>query len=228
MKQKLRGLRGNYRARVIAALICAQAVSVFLLLARAVDAGNPRYHFLIWNLVLAIVPLVLSVWLRKRLLRSSWLKWQNLVITGLWLLFLPNSFYLITDLIHLHQTYEVNIYYDIVMFMSFILSGLITGFMSLYLVHEALSGRVRRRDAHLVVSGVLLAVSFAIYLGRFLRWNTWDVFLHPAGVLFDVSEQFIDPTSPSAFVTTFSFFLLLGSTYMVGWNVAAYARAGRD
>ncbi len=230
MKKKLLQLRGNYIKRIVVSLILAHFSSLLLLIARTVDAGNPRYYFLVWNMLLAVLPLVLSVWLRNQLAKSSWLEWKNLLLTIFWLLFLPNSFYLITDLIHLHQTFEVNIYYDVVMFMSFIVNGFFTGYASLYLVHAELARRVRRRDAHLVIAAVLFVTSFAIFLGRFLRWNSWDVFLHPAGILFDASNQFIDPSSPSAFVTTVSFFILLSSTYGVVWNLAMYARphAARD
>lgn len=225
MKKKLLQLREDHIGRIIGALVLAHLASTFLLFARSVEAGNDRYYFLLWNMFLAVMPLVLSVWLRKRLNSSSWLTWKNLLLTTLWVTFLPNSFYLVTDLIHLHQTYEINIYYDVVLFMSFIINGFITGFMSIYLVHVELARRVRRRDAHVVIASVLLIASFAIFLGRFLRWNSWDVFLHPAGVLFDVSNQFISPASPSAFVTTASFFILLASSYAVVWTLAMYAHS---
>lgn len=214
-------------ARVVITLMVSHIASIFLLVARSVDAGNSRYYFLTWNMFLAIVPIVLSFWLRKRLNNSSWLAWKNLLLTSLWLMFLPNSFYLVTDLVHLHQTYEVSVYFDAVLLMSFIINGFITGFMSLYLVHVELARRIKRRDAHLIIAFVLFTVSFAIFLGRFMRWNSWDVFLHPAGVLFDVSNQFIDPVSPSAFVTTASFFVLLTSAYAVVWSLAMYAHGTR-
>lgn len=223
MKEAFVRLRRGHVWRIVVALVVAHGVSVFLLFARSVDAGNGRYYFLLWNMVLAAAPLGLAIWLRLRLVSSSWLSWKNLVITTFWVLFLPNSFYLVTDLVHLAQTYEVSIYYDVVLFMSFIVNGFITGYMSMYLVHVELARRVRRRDAHAVMGVILLVTSFAIFLGRFLRWNSWDVFLHPAGLLFDVSNQFIDPVSPSAFVTTVSFFVLLSSTYAVAWNLAMYA-----
>lgn len=227
MKDAAQKLRRNHVWRVGIALVLSHSASIVLLLARAFDAGNPRYYFLVWNMLLAVLPLILAIVLRKRLLQGSWLDWPQLALTALWLLFLPNSFYLVTDLIHVHQTFEVNIYYDVVMFTSFIINGFVTGFMSLYLVHVELTRRVRRRDAHVVIAGVLLLSSFAIFLGRFLRWNSWDVFLHPAGLLFDVSNQLINPVSPSAFATTASFFLLLTSSYAVVWTLAMYAHSKR-
>lgn len=144
----------------------------------------------------------------------------NLALTFLWLAFLPNSFYIVTDFIHLHATGEVGLLYDIVMLSSFIFNGFVVGFMSLYMVHRELLLRVRRRDAHAVMGSVLLVCSFAIYLGRYMRWNTWDVLVNPAGILFDVSDYLINPAAkPQVFVTTITFFALLGSMYIVSWQL---------
>jgi uncharacterized membrane protein len=76
---------------------------------------------------------------------------------------------------------------------------------------------------------VLLLCSFAIYLGRYLRWNSWDVLFNPAGLVFDVSEPFINPTShPQVFTTTLMFFVLLASIYIVCYQLVALAREARD
>jgi uncharacterized membrane protein len=215
-------LRLGVHKRLIITLLLSSLVSAGLFVARAIDAGNNRYAFLLWNLFLAWVPLVLAWWLVRRLEQSSWLNAPNLIITALWLGFLPNSFYLVSDLIHLHTTGEVGLLYDAVMFFSFISNAYVVGYMSLFLVHKALLGRVRRRDAHIIAGLVLLACSFAIYLGRYLRWNTWDVLVNPAGILFDVSDRFINPAAdPQFFVTTVTFFVALSSLYAVIWQLLA-------
>lgn len=206
--------------RIIAALVFSNIVSLILFLARSYDAGNQRYWFLLWNAVLGIVPLCFALYLRHRLRVSSWLSWRNVGLTLLWLSFLPNSFYLVSDLVHLHSTGEVSLLYDITLFMSFIANGLIVGFMSVFLIHHELLKRIRRRDAHAVIAGVLLTCGFAIYLGRYFRWNSWDILVNPAGILFDVSNQFISPASTGIFATTISFFLMLSSIYVVVWNLA--------
>lgn len=223
MREAIAELRGKKLYRIFVALLVSNATSVLFLLARNLESGVRRYDFLLWNLFLAVVPLFLALWLWWRLMSSSWRTWQNIALSIGWILFLPNSYYLITDYIHLRETFEVNILYDVVMIMSFVLNGLIVGYLSLLIVHVELLKRIRRRDAHLIISLVLLACSFAIFLGRILRWNSWDLFLHPAGLLFDVSNQIIDPINPSGVVTTGSFFLMLGSFYIVVWNLTAYA-----
>lgn len=215
----------TYR-RVFYALLVSNGVSLLLFGLRSVESLTDRYWFLLWNLALAWLPLALA-WLLVRWLKSSpWLSWQNLGLTVLWLGFLPNSFYLISDLVHLHATGEVSLLYDIVMFVSFIFNGLAAGFMSIFLVHRELVKRIVGEWAHLVVGLVLFACSFAIYLGRSLRWNTWDVLINPAGLLFDVSDRVVNPgLHPQTFVTTITFFLLLSSMYFVVWELAGALKA---
>lgn len=211
--------------RMGAALIVSNLVSAVLFVLRIQQAENIRYWFLLWNLVLAWVPLGLVLLLRERLKTMRWLTWQNVVLSVLWVGFLPNSFYLISDLVHLHETGEVSILYDAVMFMSFIFNGVAAGFASVFLMQAMAQRRFARKHVHIAVGFVFLLCSFAIYLGRDLRWNTWDILINPAGILFDVSERVINPlTHIEAFSTTALFFVLLGSIYIVAWEFVAALR----
>lgn len=208
------------------ALLIANTVSISLLLLRSLESGSGRYSFMVWNLFLAWLPLLLIWMLVLRLRTTRWSSWPNVVLTVLWLGFLPNSFYLISDLIHLHETGEVSLLYDVVMFMSFIVNGLVAGFMSMFLVHRALLRRVGSLRAYALMNVVLLACGYAIYLGRALRWNTWDLLVNPAGLLFDVTNTVVEPTSQmQSVVTTGIFFVLLSSTYAVIWELARALRA---
>lgn len=211
--------------RVIGALLLSNLVSASLFLIRVDLSQNLRYWFLFWNLLLAWVPLGVALLLRERLKVSRWLSWQNLGLSLLYVGFLPNSFYLISDLIHLRPTGEVSHMFDAVMFASFIFNGVTAGFASVFLVHWLLIARVARERAHAAVGCILLLCSFAIYLGRELRWNTWDVLINPAGILFDVSERVINPvTHLESFSTTALFFILLGSMYIVVWQFVGSIR----
>jgi uncharacterized membrane protein len=215
----------GYR-RVFYTLLVSNGVSLLLFALRSVESQTDRYWFFVWNLILAWVPLAFAWLLVQRLKRTSWPQWQNVGLTLLWLGFLPNSFYLMSDLVHLHETGEVSLLYDIVMFLSFIFNGLVAGYMSLFLVHRELLRRVSYQSARAVVALVLLACSFAIYLGRSLRWNSWDVLVNPAGLLFDVSDRVVNPSAhPQTFVTTMTFFLLLASVYFVVLELVRALRA---
>lgn len=212
--------------RVFYALLLSSGISLLLFGLRVLESDSTRYWFLLWNLLLAWLPLGFAAWLAARLRRTGWSLPGNVVLTLLWLGFLPNSFYLISDLIHLEATGEVGLLYDVVLFCSFIFNAYVAGLISLYLVHRQLLRRLPRPRAHGVIGLVLLACSFAIYLGRNLRWNTWDVLINPAGLLFDVSDRVINPAAhPQAFVTTLTFFVLLGGIYVVIWELVQALRA---
>lgn len=213
--------------RLIYALVAANGLSVLLFIVRVYGASTTRYWFMLWNLVLALVPLLLAASLSKRLTYERWLSPINLCLTVLWLVFLPNSFYVLSDLIHLQTTGEINILFDTVMFFSFICNSYIAGLWSVYIVHRELRKRLSGQIVMTILAAVFLLSGFAIYMGRVLRWNSWDVFMSPFGVLFDVSEGIINPLAhPQAFVTTGTFFLLLSTLYAVVYQFVQVVRVG--
>lgn len=205
----------------LGAFIFFTLVSIGLFFAGAISNHSFELWYLIWNLFLAWLPLLFVLWLVVVLRKRPWSSWQGVTLTLLWLFFLPNSFYMVSDFIHLQDYQRVDIVYDAVMFSSFVITGLLLGYASLYLVHRELIKRLESRMAWSWIGGVLALCSFAIYLGRDLRWNTWDVLVNPAGILFDVSEPIIHPTAHYiAFTTTLTFFVFLGSLYVVTWQLA--------
>jgi uncharacterized membrane protein len=170
-------------------------------------------------LFLAWLGLFFAMILKTYLVKHRWLSWQAILLTLLWLGFLPNSFYLAADLIHIKAFSGSTVLYDVVMLLSFTFNGFISGIASVYVVHAELIKRLETRLAHTLIALTILASSFAIYLGRSLRWNTWDVLVNPAGLLFDVSDRLINPGAhPQAFVTTATFFVLIASIYLVTWE----------
>lgn len=207
------------RARIVRALIVSNLACVVFFGMRVAIARNFDYWYLFWNLLLAWIPVPISVILVKVLHRKTWWEPLPIILTLLWLGFLPNSFYLITDLIHLHSTGDVGLLFDVTFFMSFIWNGIIAGILSMVIVHREINRRQGEFIGGLLVGIVVLLASFAIYLGRSLRWNTWDVVVNPAGVLFDVGERFINPLAhPQVISTTLTFTILVGVMYMVVWS----------
>lgn len=206
-------------------LLFASSVSIGLYAVGALRGYGSTYTYLLGNLILAWLPLLFIRILLRELGKRNWSSWQGIVATMLWLVFLPNSFYIVTDYIHLQLVPDSDILYVAVMITSFVLNGLILGYISLYLFHSELRRRLSSVQTKAMLAVVLLACSFAIYLGRYLRWNTWDVVLDPAGVLFDVSNRLISPWSyPRMILTTTVFFILLSSMYVVMYNVVRYLR----
>lgn len=149
----------------------------------------------------------------------AWSDKYNILLSVVWISLLPNSFYVLSDLIHLENTGEVNLLFDAVLFCSFIFNAFLTGYLSIYLIHLQLLKRLTRNWAHSVVGGIFVLCGLAIYLGRSLRWNSWDILVNPAAVLFDISEGVLNPVAqPQLVVTIAIFFLLLGSIYAVLWQ----------
>jgi len=204
---------------IFVALLISNFVSVGFILMRVFATGENEYFYLLWNLFLAWLPLIFTLELKLYLLKKFWLNWPGILLTLLWLGFLPNSFYLAADLVHLQDMSKDNVLYDATMLASFMFNGFVVGLASVYFVHKELLKRLRTTTAHILIALTLLSSSFAIYLGRSLRWNTWDVIVNPAGILFDVSDRFINPGAhPQAFVTTTTFFVLIGSVYLFVWQ----------
>ena len=124
--------------KLIYALLLTNAVSVMLFGLRLLGAENARSWFMLWNLALAWIAPFIAWRLAHRLRKTSWRTWQNITLSVIWLGFLPNSFYMVSDLIHVQQTGEVSIIFDAVMFTSFIFNGFIAGFLGVILLHREL------------------------------------------------------------------------------------------
>ncbi len=218
------------RAHTIAwPLLVSSCLSIVLFLFRYLGGHTTRYWFLLWNLVLAWVPLVFLYFLIRWLQKGRWLSWKGILLTVLWLVFLPNSFYLVTDFVHLKATGEVSVLYDAVFFMSFAWNGLLLGFTAVYIMQKELQMRLARRQVNLLIVAVFVLCSFAIYLGRYLAWNTWDLVVNPAGILFDLSERIVRPgLYPNTFTTTTLFSVALLSMYYTVYTLVGAIRADRD
>src|SRR6266567_2779466 len=133
----------SLREQFILALGFSTLVSVGLFAYGAWRNSSLEFNYLIWNLFLAWLPLVFAVRLVDLLRRKLWSSWEALGWSLLWLVFLPNSFYMISDFIHLQDVQRINILYDTLMFTSFIYTSAVLGFSSLYLVHLQLRERFR-------------------------------------------------------------------------------------
>lgn len=210
------------------ALAISSAVSVGLYAYGAWRNHDLEYGYMIWNLFLAWLPLLLAIRLTVVLRRKDWSSWEGLLTSIVWLIFLPNSFYLISDFIHLREVSRVDILYDTVMFTSFIYTGVLLGFSSLYLIHLRLKRHMQANEAALSVAATLLICSVAIYIGRDLRWNSWDILTNPGGLLFDISDRLQHPAAyPQMLLTISSFFILLASMYSLLWRGVALIKGSK-
>lgn len=188
-----------------------------LYLVRVAATHTWHFAFVPENLALAWLALIFGWLLVKGVKSGRWSSWSNLALSVLWLFFLPNTWYVLTDFVHVEPTGEINELYDIVMMSSLVITGFALGFASLLMVHRELLRR-GARWSHGVVACILLLCSFAIFLGRDLRWSSWDVVTNPTGVILNVSDQVVDPFGhPRGLNVTALFFVLLGTLYLAIW-----------
>lgn len=170
-------------------------ISCFLIfLFRIVYSGSLHYIFMPWNLFLGFLPLLFTrLIMHYKSIRDS--RIMLVLMVGLWLLFFPNAPYMLTDLFHLSSRSTMPMWYDLFFVLSFAWTGLLAGFISLADIEKLMIQR-RRIPASAIpyLSGTLLLIaSFGIYLGRYLRWNSWDVFVNPIAVITDIADRFIHP-----------------------------------
>jgi uncharacterized membrane protein len=217
------------RSRVIlplAALLAASAWCVLLLVVRKHEFGAALYKYLVWNLMLAWIPLVLAILLvaayRQR--RSA----AELVAVGAaWLLFLPNAPYVLTDFIHLGSTHRM---YDTILVGSFAVTGLALGFASLLLVQLVVTRAGGALLGWLTALGSLFFASIGIYLGRVVRLNSWDAIQRPHRLWQIARLRLEDPFGNRyliGFVIAFCGFLTLAYAGFYGFTALA-ASVHRD
>jgi uncharacterized membrane protein len=180
---------------------------------RFVYTGHITFIFLLWNLFLAWLPVLFAL-LARRQRTNYWGRW---IWGGLWLLFFPNAPYLLTDLLHLGQIGTVPIWYDLIMLLTFALAGLFLGFASLFWLHDLVTKTWNWLAGWLFVLVVLGLSSFGVYIGRFLRWNSWDLLLNPANLLRDLADHLLVRSQflETAVVTLLLTAVFIGSYFII-------------
>ncbi len=218
MNERLIPVRQTWAA--ILALALASLLSCALVVVRAYYAGPTAYLFFFWNLFLAWVPVgaaLVFYGLAARQSRTWLLLFAAAVV---WFLFFPNAPYIVTDIVHLYERPPVPYWYDIVCVMAFAQTGLFLGYLSLYLMQEVIRAWMGRWVGWMFALAMLGASAFGVYLGRFLRWNSWDALVDPIGTMRGaarVANPWND-VQPLAFSTTFFAFSLV--CYLIVYSFA--------
>lgn len=172
-------------------LLCVFFIFIgFLIAARIVYSGSLRFISLGWNIFLAWIPYMLSCYFAEYTNKA---RWKQLILTGTWLLFFPNALYIVTDLIHLEESTNVPLWYDAVVLFAASFVGLIMAFISLRKLEVFLLGVFKTVVVNCVIPVILFIGSFGVYLGRFQRWNSWDVLHNPLSLSMDIARRIVSP-----------------------------------
>ena len=199
------------RLTLVFVLATSVALSVILVVSRVLMTGRLLFLFLIWNLFLALIPFAISTMLG---IAKGPLRARLLVPVGAaWLLFFPNAPYILTDLFHLERRAGVPFWYDLALILSCAWNGLMLAYASLADMQRLVQRRLGTGAGWAFATVALLLSSFGIYLGRYLRFNSWDVLANPLTLFYDIVNRILHPFSfPGTWGVTlvFGVFLLIG------------------
>lgn len=204
-------------ARRVVLILSLLATTGLTLVLGVTDPAAPLSYptrFLVWNLFLAWIPMVFAVGfavVRRRL----WLVPLGLI----WLAFLPNAPYLVTDLVHLGEGYEL--WRHVLQYGFAAWTGILLGVVSLLLVHQRVDRDLGRAWGWLTVVVSVGLCAIGVVIGRFQRWNSWDLVTRPESVVAATLEWVRSPfayvQSTGVAIAVAAFF---GLAYLTVWSLS--------
>jgi uncharacterized membrane protein len=199
-----------FRTETDRVLSLSMAFSTLLIMARIFYTGKPTFLFLVWNLFLAWLPYAFTSWAQYQ---PGWRTGKRLLLLfAVWLLFIPNSFYIITDLFHLGPFYSVPVWFDLVMILSFAWNGLLLGLLSVRQMEKMVQRYLPGRRELTFIYPIMWLNAFGVYIGRYLRFNSWDVITNPFALITDIVDILVHPIQNKiawGMIACFSVFMTL-------------------
>lgn len=185
-------------------LVVLGLLSIALMLLRIKITHDIYLLFLIWNLFLGYIPYFLSSEIKNTV--PGTYKFYLLILG--WLLFLPNSFYLLTDFVHLHHNSDLQYLFDALLLACFSIAGFYAGISSMLHIHGLFKMKYTNRRTWQLIAAMCYLTSFGVYLGRILRFNSWDVLSKPIDLFFNILES-IENFHTYEFTFYFGTFILI-------------------
>jgi uncharacterized membrane protein len=198
----------NEADRLLLLSIC---FSTLLLAVRMMATESIYYVFLEWNLFLALIPYLISHFLFGRIYSGI----NNVLLAAssfVWLLFIPNTFYILTDLFHLGETGAAPLWFDLLLILSFAWNGMMLGILSIRQMEKIFHHKFRTGNELLFLYPVMWLNALGVFIGRYLRFNSWDIITSPFRLAVDILDLLIHPFAHKnafAMVITYSIFMTL-------------------
>ena len=169
-------------------LIISSLIAITMLLLRVKLTHSIYLLFLLWNLFLAAIPYSLSTIIKTdfRLRRSNL---KNLGIIIIWLLFIPNTFYLITDFVHLNPSNLYRYIFDFALLSSFTIAGFYFGILSIHTIYKQIQFFYSNTISKIFLISISYLCAFGIYIGRVLRFNSWDIICNPFSLIKSILDS---------------------------------------
>lgn len=206
--EKLKPFR--FRLTIIGLLCAASLTSVALFRIRTLLSGTMDYDFLVWNLFLAWLPLGMAYTASSFATKRRFVALTVPIAAALWLIFFPNAPYMLTDLQDLaRRAGDAPLWYDVLIVVWCSWTGMLLGVISLYLMQDIVQRAFSRFTGWAFVFIISGLSSFGIYIGRFVRLNSWDILQNPTETAMDILGVIIDPSRRlAAFTLLYTFFFL--------------------
>lgn len=202
--------RNRYSISVFILLNLACAICIMLVVARVAYSDTRDRTGLIWNLFLAWIPFMLAYFAHLVSWRRTTLYLIIPAIAFLWLIFFPNAPYMLTDLQDLsRRATDAPLWYDVIIVVWCSWTGMLLGVISLYLMQDIVARTFGRRTGWFFVFVISALSSFGIYIGRFVRLNSWDILQNPAETAQEILGIVVDPSMRlAAFTISYATFFI--------------------
>ena len=206
------------RFKILSILTISMVLSIVLLMVRMKLNQSFYLLFLVWNLFLAVIPFAITTSLISKTKPN---KIRLILSFGVWLLFLPNAPYIVTDLLHLNNSPQRLLWLDVLVIVSFAFNGLVLFMLSLSDMEKLLKLYVKPQFMFSIMLSIFGLTAFGIYLGRFLRYNSWELLNNPIALFSDIMHILFQPNI-EAWIFTLTFGAFLAMTY---WTLKAFSNS---
>jgi len=191
-------------------IFISMSFTVAMVIGRYLYTQDPQYLFYPWNLFLATVPLFFS----RQLKRYKKINFKVTMLLCCWLLFLPNAPYIITDDFHLEERPLIPYWFDLLIVISGAWNGIALCIMSLLQVERFLNKHLKPKWRVPSTIALITLCSYGIYLGRYKRYNSWNIITRPQDIAHTMLSHVAEPIEHiQAWIFTVSFAMLLAIMY---------------
>lgn len=190
-------------------------LAIVLNLLRIILFGNTSFIYILWNIFLAFIPFLISLILLSSTTKDKIFKPLFIIGFIVWLLFLPNAPYVVTDFIHLGRIHVVPVMYDIFLLFTSAWVSLLLGLYSINHIEKIFLLRFSSKITNTIIAIIIFFTSFGIYLGRYLRFNSWDFFINHNFLISSVFKVFTESNKyENVYYYTLLFFAFIYITYL--------------
>ena len=225
MNRSLPALNHFLRVHSFYPLFLSSLMACAFFVFRVFYSGSYNYANLLWNLFLAWLPYVFAV-IASSVYGVTPKRWWLIFLFGfLWLVFFPNAPYIVTDFYYLDPRPPIPLWFDISLIAIFAFTGCFLAIASLRFIHIMIDKSLGRIIGWSFALFALGLASLGVYLGRFGRYNSWDILLEPKSLLNELVGNLLNPLDNLGFI---GFTIMFTSILLVFYLMFVTAPSSKD